>query len=224
MILRPYAVATTIQGLPLIALGTMDYKVNPTLANGDVKVTKDGVGAVNPDTLPDAFPASSSQVRIQLTATEMTAKIVVVTFVDQTSPKQWEDQRVVIETYRHASAQHADFGPVTLAAGSITAATIATGAIDADAIADGAIDAGAVAAGVVVDLNLAQANATNNQPGQVGGQMRRTHALAGGTVARKDWDPDIPNPTWEHTDEAGANVLVTRTRTVAGTVETETPS
>jgi hypothetical protein len=105
MIQRPYGVGAVIQGVPLIVTGALTYKVNPTLAAGDAKVTKDGVGAVNCNTLPDAFPAASSHVRIQLTAAEMTAAVIVVNFVDAAGA-EWENQRVIIETYGHPSAQH----------------------------------------------------------------------------------------------------------------------
>lgn len=54
------------------------------------------------------------------------------------------------------------------------------------------------------------------------GQVRRIHALAGGTTVSKDHSQT--NPTWVHRDESDSADLVTRTRTVAAEVETVTPS
>lgn len=106
IILGKYNTALTLDGIPLITRGAVDYKANPTLASGDVKVSKDGGAEANLTTLPSASPASSSYVRVALSATEMSAARVVVTFVDQTGPKEWEDQRIIIHTYGHASAMY----------------------------------------------------------------------------------------------------------------------
>jgi hypothetical protein len=46
-------------------------------------------------------------VQVALSAAETTGKRIVITFIDQTTPKEWEDQRVVVETFGHASAQFA---------------------------------------------------------------------------------------------------------------------
>ena len=98
---RKYATGTTIEGVPLITRGSVNFKANPTLAAGDVKISKDGGTYANLTTLPAVTPASSRSVKVSLSATEMTASQVTVLFVDQTSPKEWEDQEIKIETYSH---------------------------------------------------------------------------------------------------------------------------
>ena len=104
MILAKYGTAVTLDGIPLITKGAMDYKANPTLAAGDVKVSKDGGASANLTTLPATSPTGETLVRVSLSATEMQAKMIVVTFIDQTNPKEWEDQRLIIYTHGNASA------------------------------------------------------------------------------------------------------------------------
>lgn len=78
------------------------YKANPTLAVGDVQVSKDGANFANIDAggtnIPSLSPAASRMIKLSLTATEMTADLVVVRFVDQTNPKEWADMIVTIVT------------------------------------------------------------------------------------------------------------------------------
>lgn len=75
-----------------------NIKTTPTLAAGDVKVSKDGGALANLNTLPSESPASSGLVTLLLSATEMTADMVTVRFVDQTSPKEWSDFVLSIPT------------------------------------------------------------------------------------------------------------------------------
>ncbi|WP_447978073.1 hypothetical protein [Candidatus Nitrospira bockiana] len=100
----PYGQAVTIDGLTLIARGAVDYQSNPTLAAGDVKVEKDGGAAANITTLPTVTPAGGPSVRLQLSAAETQAKVVVVRFVDQTNPKEWEDLQLRLVTAGDAAA------------------------------------------------------------------------------------------------------------------------
>lgn len=71
---------------------------NPTIAAGDVQVSKDGGAYANITTLPSAYPSGSNTVLVSLSATEMEAEIVVVRFSDQTSTKEWTDTVVTILT------------------------------------------------------------------------------------------------------------------------------
>ena len=57
-------------------------KSNPTIAAGDFKVSKDGGALANLTTLPSVTPASSVMVKIDLSATEMTADNVTVVCID----------------------------------------------------------------------------------------------------------------------------------------------
>lgn len=73
-------------------------RANPTLAAGDVKVSKDGGAFANLGTLPTVAPASGTQVLVVLTNTEMNADVVTIVFIDQTSPKEWADKLISIIT------------------------------------------------------------------------------------------------------------------------------
>lgn len=70
-------------------------------------------------------------------------------------------------------------------------------------------------------LDLSQANTTETSASTVGGQLRRTHALAGGTVTTRDMD--TPEETIAR-DETDAADLVTETTSITGNVITVTPS
>lgn len=105
MFLRKYGVAATIDGIPLIARGVVDYKNNPALVAGDVQISKDGGTYANITTLPVVTPAGGTSIRIDLSAAEMQAARIVVRFVDQTATKEWEDQEIIVETFGNISAQ-----------------------------------------------------------------------------------------------------------------------
>jgi hypothetical protein len=74
------------------------FKVNPTLAAGDVQVSKDGGAFANMGTLPVVTPAAGIAVKVSMTGTEMTADSVFFQFIDQTNPKEWSDFSVCILT------------------------------------------------------------------------------------------------------------------------------
>ena len=74
------------------------FKANPTIAAGDFKISKDDGAYANLTNLPTVAPASGTDVSIVLTSTEMNADKVVVTAIDQTTPKEWADFKVCILT------------------------------------------------------------------------------------------------------------------------------
>jgi hypothetical protein len=74
------------------------FKANPTLAAGDVTISKDEGAFANLATLPTVAPASGRQVQVELTGTEMNADKVTVVFSDQTSPPEWSDYAITILT------------------------------------------------------------------------------------------------------------------------------
>ena len=76
----------------------LSFKIDPTIAAGDVKVSKDFGTLTNITTLPTAAPAGTAQVSLELSATEMNADVVTVFFEDQTDPKQWCDFAFSIPT------------------------------------------------------------------------------------------------------------------------------
>ena len=74
------------------------FKVNPTIAAGDFKIDKDQGGFANFATLPTVSPAGGVEVFFTLSATEMTADIVTLTGIDQTTPGEWADWNLTILT------------------------------------------------------------------------------------------------------------------------------
>jgi len=72
-------------------------KANPTLAAGDVQVSKDGGAFANITTLPSASPAAGRAIMVDLSATEMTADNVVVQFVDAAGA-EWCDLLINLQT------------------------------------------------------------------------------------------------------------------------------
>ena len=74
------------------------FKSSPTLASGDFKIDKDGAGLNNLGTIPTVSPAAGVLVLVELSATEMTADVVTLVFIDQTSPKEWSDFVMSIPT------------------------------------------------------------------------------------------------------------------------------
>lgn len=120
MILLKYNVATTIDGIPLITRGAVDYKVNPTLAVGDTQLSLDSSSFTNITTTPTVSPSGATSVKLTLSAAEMLAKHIVVRFIDQTNPKEWEDNSIIIHTYGHADSQHPDIGYDGIVEGTLT--------------------------------------------------------------------------------------------------------
>lgn len=102
--INKYNTGATVDGITLITRGALDFKSNPTLAAGDVKVSKDGGAFNNITSLPTVAPAADTSVQVVLSATEMSAKEIIVRFIDQTGPKEWEDYVFKVRTYGNASA------------------------------------------------------------------------------------------------------------------------
>lgn len=70
---------------------------SPTLATGDVQVSKDGGALANIATLPSESPSGSGIVQVTLSATEMDADEVVVLFKDAAGD-EWHNQSIIIHT------------------------------------------------------------------------------------------------------------------------------
>ena len=99
-----YGTASQKTSTELVVRGGVDYKAAPTLASGDVKVSKDGGALANITTLPTVTPSAGIRVEIAPSSTELECKELFIQFIDQTSPKEWEDRTVRVLTYGHASA------------------------------------------------------------------------------------------------------------------------
>lgn len=119
---REYGVETTVN-FPLIDFGATDYETTPVVhAVGDTQVMKDEAPFGN---TTNGFVYEGSGIySMTLTALEMQAARVVVTIIDQTGPKAWEDQSVIIDTYGNAAAQHAFNLNVALTATTVADATL----------------------------------------------------------------------------------------------------
>lgn len=108
IILRKYGAATHIY-IPIIKRSVVDFAVSAdwTPAAGDVKISKDGAAAANVTNLPTAITMGNGAMwDFSLTGTEMEAAKIVITVVDSAT-KAVEDQAILIDTYGHASAEHA---------------------------------------------------------------------------------------------------------------------
>ncbi|MBN1814721.1 MAG: hypothetical protein JXA14_22970 [Anaerolineae bacterium] len=109
--LRKYGVATTIN-FTLFETDGVDLKVDAVHASGDTKIMKNEAAEAN---TTNGFTDEGQGYSLALSATEMEAARIVVYIVDQ-GTKVWLDTSVAIETYGHASAQHAfDLGTASTA-------------------------------------------------------------------------------------------------------------
>lgn len=158
---------------------TGDFLVNPTLAVGDVKISKDGAAYANITTLPNV--QLTRLVRIFLSQAETNADVIIIMFVDAAGA-EWADQQIIIQTslanFDTLTGQlptslvggRIDASVGAMAANVLTATAIATGALTAAKFASGAFDAvWTVAArtvtslsGVVADIRAAVGLASAN--------------------------------------------------------------
>lgn len=67
------------------------FKANPTIAAGDFKISINGGAFANLTTLPTVEPAAGVAVLITLSGPETEGGSIIVTAIDQTSPKEWAD-------------------------------------------------------------------------------------------------------------------------------------
>lgn len=176
--LRKYAVGAVIY-FPLIDRGAADFEASPvTFAAGDSRISKDGGGFADTTNLPAHL--GHGIYSLTLIGAELTAAKVLLVVRDQSAPKLWEDQAVNIETYGHASAEHAfDLDTATVVAADLTDKTgMALTAAEHTAIADEAWDelrAGHVAAGSfgqgVASVQGAVTGAVGSVTGDVDGNV-----------------------------------------------------
>ncbi len=73
------------------------FKTDPTLAEGDAKVFKDGAAGATLTNTPAAV-TGTCVVKVTLTSTEMDADKVTVVFSDLTATPEWGDLFVCIPT------------------------------------------------------------------------------------------------------------------------------
>lgn len=89
------------------APGTL--QANPTLASGDVTISKDGGLAANLNTIPAATPASGKRLKVTVSATEMQADDISIVFSDA-SGSEWYDSHVHIQPLRLPASTVDDSG------------------------------------------------------------------------------------------------------------------
>lgn len=88
-----------VLGITLLdATDNLSFKSSATIALGDFKISKDGGAFANLTNLPAVTPAASVGVELLLTAAELLADRVLITGIDQTSPKEWADFSIAIST------------------------------------------------------------------------------------------------------------------------------
>jgi hypothetical protein len=75
-----------------------DYLVNPTIAAGDFKISKDGSSLVNLANLPTVQPAGGRLVHLSMSDEETDCDAFTIVGVDQSSPKEWADVIICIPT------------------------------------------------------------------------------------------------------------------------------
>lgn len=73
------------------------FQANPTLAAGDVKISKDGGAFANLNTLPDVDPDGGKAVKVTLSQTETNADNIVILFSDAAGD-EWCDLLLNIQT------------------------------------------------------------------------------------------------------------------------------
>ena len=81
--------------------------VNPTLAAGDVKIFKHGGSVANVNTLPSAVDGTNMVGLFAWTPTsaEATCEVFVLNIKDQTDPKAFDENCLIVSTGGNASAR-----------------------------------------------------------------------------------------------------------------------
>ena len=116
-VLRKYNVQKSIY-FPLIETGGEDYTVAAAHVAGDSQRSFDGA-AFNNST--NAFAHEGNGIySLVLTAAEHQAEIIVITIIDQTGPKVWQDQTIIVQTYGNPAASFEfDLDTATVVASSV---------------------------------------------------------------------------------------------------------
>lgn len=99
---RRYGFATTVNFV-LFEIDGIDFRITAAHAAGDTKIMKDEGVETNTNS---GFVDEGTGYSIALTAAEMAAARIVIYLVDQTGPKAWLDEALIIETEGNQSAQH----------------------------------------------------------------------------------------------------------------------
>lgn len=144
--LRKYGVEAKID-FELYEVDGVDFRVDAVHAAGDTKIMKNEGAEAN---TTNGFVDEGKGYSITLTAAEMQAARILIYVVDQ-GTKAWLDKSISIETYGHASAQHAfDLG-TALASQTVGTCTTNTDLVTAAAIKTAIEAAGSSLAQILED-------------------------------------------------------------------------
>lgn len=157
------------------------FKTTPTLAAGDITVSKDGGNFNNIGTLPTQIQATGV-LPVVLTADEMNADKVVVLFHDAAGA-EWQDLVVHIDT---VARQIDDLAFPTVSGRSID--VDANGGVEVGSFQLGAINEDAIAPNTITSSELA-ASAIDAIANQVWDELLAGHAIAGSAGKTLD---DLP--------------------------------
>ena len=106
-ILRKYATASRVF-FPLVTLGSTTLLAGATIATSDIEISKDE-GSFGVVGASDLFvEIENGMYYVVVDTADMTCARFTIKVVDQTNPKEWEDQIIIGSTYGHASAEHTD--------------------------------------------------------------------------------------------------------------------
>ena len=89
-------VAYIVPPFGLDSAGGGSFQVSPTIEAGDFTISKDFGSFANLATLPSVSPSGSSSIKIELSATEMTADKIRILGVDA-SGAEWNDIEISID-------------------------------------------------------------------------------------------------------------------------------
>ena len=171
---------------PLTATGA--WQANPTLAAGDVKISLDGGALANLTTLPVVSPASSKLVKVTLSQAETNADNLIIIFSDQTSPAEWCDLTINLQTAaENFDSLGTDIAAVQADTDNIQTripAALVSGRMDASvgAMATDVITNTALAASAVTEIQTGLATPTNITAGTITTVTNLTNAPTAGDL------------------------------------------
>lgn len=181
-----------------------EFKSNPTLAAGDVKVSKDGGALTNLATLPTVTPASSVMVKVTLSASEMNGDNVTVVFSDAAGD-EWYDLVINLQT---ATKQFDDLSTFdsttdTVDVGEISGSTTAADNLEASTlgIVTGAAQTGTLST-TQMTTNLTEATDDHYNGRAV---LWTSGVLDGQASTITDYNGTSKMLTYDATTEAPAN-------------------
>jgi len=170
--LRKYDAATTLT-FSLYKIDGTALKTDAVSASGDIKIMKDEGAEAN--LAADAFVDEGTGYSLALSAAETQAARIMIYIVDQTNPQTWLDKSLIVETYGHASAQHAfDLDTATQNVNVASMDNIDFGAVQKASITAAVPTVAGIADGVWDEVITAAAHAVVDSPALYLRQLHQT--------------------------------------------------